>query len=88
VALDGYLEGKEAKQPASSWDSLTTREREVLKLIAEGYRNKQMADLLCVSAKTVEKHRANLMRKLDLHSVQALTAFALEKGLIPRSTPL
>jgi len=82
VVLDGYLERKEGFKSESSWDSLTAREREVLKLIAEGYRNKQIADLLCVSAKTVEKHRANLMKKLDLHGVPALTALAIEKGLI------
>jgi len=53
-------------------------------VIAEGYRNKEIADYLCISVKTVEKHRANLMEKLDLHNVQALTAFAFEKGLVSR----
>jgi DNA-binding NarL/FixJ family response regulator len=53
-----------------------------LKLIAEGHKNKDIADLLCISLKTVEKHRANLMEKLDLHNVAALTALAAEKGLI------
>ena len=53
-------------------------------VIAEGYRNKEIADHLCISVKTVEKHWANLMEKLDLHSVQALTAFAIEKGLVSR----
>ena len=61
---------------------LTNRETEVLKLIAEGYRNRQIADLLGISVKTVERHRANLMKKLDLHSGASLTAFALENGLI------
>ena len=61
---------------------LTARETEVLKLIAEGYRNKQIADLLGISVKTVERHRANLMKKLDLHSGPALTTFAMQKGLI------
>jgi DNA-binding NarL/FixJ family response regulator len=63
---------------------LTQREREILKLIAEGYRNKEIADDLCISVKTVEKHRANLMEKLNLHNVQALTALAIEKGLVSR----
>jgi DNA-binding NarL/FixJ family response regulator len=55
-----------------------------LKLIAEGYKNKEIADFLCISVKTVEKHRANLMQKLDLHSVSTLTALAIEKGLITK----
>jgi hypothetical protein len=55
-----------------------------LKLIAEGHKNKEIANYLCISPKTVEKHRSNLMEKLDLHNVQALTAFAMEKGLISR----
>jgi len=80
--IEGYLEGKKTLKPRTSWETLTQREREILKLIAEGYKNKEIADDLCISVKTVEKHRANLMEKLDLHSVQALTAFAIEKGLV------
>ena len=62
--------------------NLTTRETEVLKLIAEGFKNREIADLLHISVKTVERHRATLMKKLDLHSGPALTAFAAERGLI------
>jgi len=51
-------------------------------VLAEGHKNKDIADLLCISVKTVEKHRANLMEKLDLHNVAALTALAAEKGLM------
>jgi DNA-binding NarL/FixJ family response regulator len=80
----GYLEGKKTVKEKSAWDTLTQREREILKLIAEGYKNKEIADYLCISLKTVEKHRANLMSKLDLHNAAALTAFALEKGLVAR----
>jgi len=80
--IEGYLEGKKTLKPRTSWETLTQREREILKLIAEGYKNKEIAEDLCISVKTVEKHRANLMEKLDLHSVQALTAFAIEKGLV------
>jgi two-component system response regulator NreC len=82
--IDGYLEGKKTLKPRTSWETLTQREREILKLIAEGYKNKEIADDLCISVKTVEKHRANLMEKLDLHNVQALTAFAIEKGVVSR----
>jgi DNA-binding NarL/FixJ family response regulator len=80
--IDGLLEGKKASAIRSAWETLTQREREILKLIAEGHKNKDIADLLCISVKTVEKHRANLMEKLDLHNVAALTALAAEKGLI------
>jgi two-component system response regulator NreC len=82
--IEGYLEGRKKAKPPSTWDTLTQREREILKLIAEGYKNKAIAEYLCISVKTVEKHRANLMKKLDLHNIQALTTLALEKGLINR----
>ena len=82
--IEVYLEGRKSVKSSTSWDTLTQREREILKMIAEGYRNKDIADYLCISAKTVEKHRANLMKKLDLHSASSLTAFAMEKGLITK----
>jgi DNA-binding NarL/FixJ family response regulator len=78
----GYLEGKTPLKSKLSLDNLTRRERQVLKLIGEGHKNKDIADYLYISPKTVEKHRANLMKKLDLHTASALTAFAMEKGLI------
>ena len=80
--IEGYLEGRKILRAHAPWETLTHREQEVLKRIAEGYRNRDVADYLCISIKTVEKHRSNLMRKLDLHSVSALTAYAIEKGLI------
>jgi len=80
--IEGYLDGRRTLKTKSSWETLTQREREILKLIAEGYKSKGIADDLCISVKTVEKHRANLMEKLDLHSIQALTAFAIERGLV------
>ena len=61
--------------------ALTKREREILKLVAEGFTNKEIANYLYISPKTVDNHRTNLMRKLDLHSAQALTSFALRLGL-------
>ena len=81
--VEFYLEEKKLPNPESARDSLTQRERQILKLIAEGHKNKGIADYLCISIKTVEKHRANLMKKLDLHSASELTAYALEKGIIP-----
>lgn len=84
MVIEGYLDGKKSIRSCSSWETLTQREREILKMIAEGYKNKDIADYLCISPKTVEKHRANLMRKLDLHSASSLTAFAMERGLITK----
>ena len=61
---------------------LTPREMEVLQLIAEGYANKQIAGELFISIKTVEKHRQQLMHKLDIHDVASLTRYAIAKGVI------
>ena len=60
---------------------VTQREREVLQLIAEGYKSREIGDLLCISPKTVDKHRSNMMKKLDLHSATELTAYALREGI-------
>ncbi|WP_456446275.1 response regulator [Thiolapillus sp.] len=65
-----------------SWDILTHRERQVIKLIAEGNKNRDIADSLSLSVKTIEKHRSNLMKKLDLHNASALTTYAIENGLM------
>jgi DNA-binding NarL/FixJ family response regulator len=81
----GYLEGKKTIKGSTGWESITQREKDVLKLIGEGYRNKEIADFLNISVKTVEKHRANIMKKLDLHNVSALTAYAIEKKLVTKS---
>ena len=79
--MHGYIEEKKGLKTKTSWDTLTRQERRVLKLIAEGFKNKEIADYLCISTKTAAKHRANLMEKLDLHTVAALTVFAIGKGL-------
>jgi len=63
-------------------DYLTTREAEVLQLIAEGRANKQIAAELCISIKTVEKHRQQVMNKLGIHDVAGLTRHAIAKGII------
>ncbi len=62
---------------------LSTREREVLQLIAEGHSTKEIAFALEVSIKTIETHRQQIMKKLNLHSVAALTRFAIREGLTP-----
>jgi DNA-binding NarL/FixJ family response regulator len=66
----------------SPFEQLTSREREVLQLIAEGHTNCAIAQTLKISVKTVEKHRANLMSKLDVHDVAGLTRVAIKHGLI------
>ncbi len=83
--LEGFLDDRKTLKSRSSWDMLTLREREVLKLVGEGNKNKEISDYLCISVKTVEKHRSNIMRKLDAHTASALTAIAFEKGLVTRT---
>mgnify|MGYP001555418750 CR=1 FL=1 len=80
--MEGYLEGRKTMKKETTWDTLTQREREVLKLVAEGYSSKEIAELLYISPKTVERHRSNIMNKLDLHNVSELTLFAIDKGLV------
>ena len=84
--VSGYLDHDNAEGSGvrSRCDTLTAREKQVLKLIAEGRRNRDIAEYLFVSVKTVEKHRANLMAKLDLHNTAALTSFAIENALVSR----
>jgi DNA-binding NarL/FixJ family response regulator len=82
--IEAYLKAKVPDKGGSQWDTLTSRERQVLKLIGEGYKNREIADYLCISPKTVEKHRSNLMKKLDLHSASKLTTYAAAQGLIER----
>lgn len=82
--ITSYLDQPGQNGTSTSWDVLTSREREILKLIAEGYKNKEIAEYLSLSLKTIEKHRSNLMKKLDLHSASALTAYAIENGLISK----
>ena len=66
----------------SPYDSLTDREKQVLKLVAEGKSNKEVADLLDISVKTAMSHREHIMEKLDLHSRTELIKFALREGVI------
>lgn len=65
-----------------SLELLTGREREVLQLVAEGKSNRDIGELLGISPKTADAHRTNIMRKLDLHDAQALTRYAVGRGLV------
>lgn len=80
--VDGYLGHSEGTTYKASWEHLTHRELQVLKLIGEGHKNKDIANILSISHKTVEKHRSNLMKKLDLHDISSLTAYTIKNGLI------
>jgi DNA-binding CsgD family transcriptional regulator len=61
---------------------LTGREREILQLVGEGYSNQEIADLLILSVKTVQSHRAAVMQKLDLRDVTHLVRYAVRKGIV------
>jgi two-component system, NarL family, response regulator NreC len=78
--IEGYLEGRKSAQPRSLFETLSKREREVLKLIGEGHKNQEIAEMLFISVNTVEKHRSNIMEKLNVHSTASLIALAIEKG--------
>jgi DNA-binding NarL/FixJ family response regulator len=71
-----------ASDEESASSTLSTREREILQLVAEGTSSEDIADRLCISVKTVSSHRRTIMQKLDLHSVADLTRFAINEGLV------
>lgn len=75
-------------QPVRKSNELTSRETEVLQLIAEGFPNKQIAAELGISIKTVEKHRQQVMNKLNIHDVAGLTRYAITKGMVERGLPV
>ena len=86
-AISKIILSRLQRNPDSVSDSnlqelLTEREREVLQLVAEGRSNREIADLLHISIKTIESHRSNIMDKLDLHNVADLIKYALRKGII------
>lgn len=81
VVVKGYLHKADDVTPASGV-VLTSREREILQLIAEGLSTKEIAGHIFLSIKTVETHRRNIMEKLDIHSVAELTKYAIREGLI------
>lgn len=74
-----------AAEPEESEEVLTAREREVLTCIAEGLTNREIAETLVISIKTVERHRENIMAKLDMHNRVELVKYAIKKGLIAES---
>jgi DNA-binding NarL/FixJ family response regulator len=80
--VEGYQRGASVRKSHDPYELLTDREREILKLLAEGRTTQDIADMLAISPKTVEGHKTNLMAKLDLHNRVDLVKYALRKGII------
>jgi DNA-binding NarL/FixJ family response regulator len=81
VVIDDFLLGGASGEVATAASVLSAREREVLQLIAEGWSTKQIATHLYVSIKTIETHRRQIMKKLDIHTIADLTKYAIREGL-------
>jgi DNA-binding NarL/FixJ family response regulator len=82
MLVEDYVRELKDREIEDSYELLTTREREILQLVAEGKSNKDVANLLNLSLYTVETHRGNLMEKLNLHTVPELILYAVRKGVI------
>jgi two-component system, NarL family, response regulator NreC len=82
MLVEDYMRQMRERQVEDSYDLLTTREREVLQLLAEGKNNKEIAGILNLSLYTVETHRGNILQKLNLHSGAELILYAIRKGVI------
>lgn len=82
-AIDSYIERAKTSDTLDLYDTLTNREREVLQLAAEGHTNNEIATRLFISPRTVETHRANVMRKLGLRSQAEMVRYALQRGILP-----
>jgi two-component system response regulator NreC len=83
MVVEDYLDKlKNGQEPTSSFDTLTDREREILTLVAEGHTNREIAETLFISVKTVETHKANIMEKLNLHKRAELVKYAIKKGML------
>jgi len=80
--VESHQQGASIARIHDPYEQLTDREREILKLLVEGYTTQEIADMLVVSYKTVEGHKTNLMSKLDIHSRTDLVKYALRKGII------
>ncbi len=81
LVIENYLRWGDLQKNTDS-DSLSRREREVLQLVAEGYSNKQIAEIMSISLKTVQSHRMHLMAKLDLHDRSELIRYAIQRKII------
>jgi len=82
IMVGDYLQRVRTGEERDSYSALTEREREILKLVAEGYTNNQIAERLTISPKTVDTHRTHIMDKLNLHSRAELVKYAIRRGLL------
>jgi len=82
VFVEGYQQGIDLVKDRDPYKQLTNREREILKLLAEGHTTQEIATMLVLSPKTVDRHKTNLMAKLAIHSRADLIKYALRKGII------
>jgi two-component system, NarL family, response regulator NreC len=82
ILQEDYVREMERRGVEDSYDLLTSREREILQLVAEGRTNKEVATMLNISLTTVETHRTHILQKLNLHSIPELILYAVRKGII------
>jgi two-component system, NarL family, response regulator NreC len=82
AVIEGYLGGLQPAEQEDSYETLTDREKQVLKLVAEGKTNKEIAEILTISVKTAMAHRANIADKLGIHNRAELIKFALQRGIV------
>jgi DNA-binding NarL/FixJ family response regulator len=82
AVVDGYVDREAQARSEDRYDKLSDRERQVLKLVADGLSNQEIADVLCLSVKTIMGYRANAMEKLGIHSRTELVKYAIRKGLV------
>ncbi len=80
--ISAFLKSRTEKPPVSGYDLLSEREQQVFRLLVEGRSTTEIADILCISSKTVEKHRANTMKKLDIHNMVEMVKYAIKIGII------
>lgn len=80
--IDGYLGKRDTEQAEDPYEKLTDREKQVLKLVAEGHTHKEISDILNISIKTAVAHQTNLSEKLGIHSRAGLIKFAIQRGII------
>jgi len=80
--IDTYLRNRKEKSEVSSYNLLSEREQQVFRLLVEGRETFEAADILCISLKTVKKHRANIMKKLNIHNMVDLVKYAVKIGIV------
>ena len=80
--VDSYLKSRDQRPGGRAYDLLSEREQQVFRLVVEGHSSRDIGDLLCISPKTVEKHRSNIMKKLDLYDLPGMVKYAVKIGLI------